>query len=88
MGDGRQRSWLSMFLSSSTPLSTLTPWDRGVLEAHWMNPLRTQQIRDRRDRALRQRRGVLARIWPRRRRYLDGLLWGIAAELKRRGKDE
>jgi len=66
----------------------MSPWDRGVLEAHWMGSVRTHRVREHQARALKQRRGLLARLWPPRRRYLDGLLWGIEGELRRRGKDE
>jgi hypothetical protein len=88
MGRKKHRGWFQALLGSSTRISTLSPWDRGLLEAHRMNAIRTQQIRDRQAKATRQRRGLLARLWPPRRLYLDGLLWGIAGELKRRGKGD
>lgn len=84
MGRRRKRWWRSLFGPS---LSQLSSWDRGVLEAHWMGSVRTQKIRECQSRALRQRRGLFALLWPPRRRYLEGLLRGIDAELRRRGKE-
>jgi hypothetical protein len=88
MGRKKRRGWFHVFSGSSTSIGTISSWDRGVLEAHRMNAIRTQQIRDRQAKATRQRRGLLAWLWPQRRLYLDGLLWGIAGELKRRGKGD
>ena len=62
-----------------------SPWDRGSLEAHWMHNVRTREVEARLARARQQRAGVVGRSIPWRRRYLDGLIWGIENELKRRG---
>lgn len=76
------------FFESPTSIGTLSPWDRGVLEAHWMHSIRTQQLRERQVKVARQRRGIYAWIWPPRRQYLDGLLHGLAKEIKRRSKED
>ena len=61
-----------------------SPWDRGALEAHWMHNVRSREIQDRLARARHQRCGLLGRSIPWQRRYLDGLIWGMENELKRR----
>lgn len=88
MGRKNRESWLRFLLGSSTEFSTLSPWDRGVLEAHWMHSIRSQQLRERQTKAIRQRRGLYAKIWPPRRQYLEGLLHGLASEIKRRSKGD
>ena len=77
--------WLRQLLGNAN--GGLSPWDRGVLEAHWMGSVRTQRVRERQAKAIRQRRGFLAWLLPGRRHYLDGLIWGIEGELKRRGRN-
>lgn len=59
-------------------------WDRGVLEAHWMHNVPSHKLRERLERVRRRRKGVLAWLWPPRRQYLDGLIWGMIRELDRR----
>lgn len=85
MGRLMLRGWWRWFVESST--SAMSPWDRGVLEAHWMGSVRTPQVLEIQSRAIRRRRGWLAWLLPGRRHYLDGLIWGIQKELKRRGRD-
>lgn len=65
-----------------------SPWDRGALEAHWMHNVRTHEIEARLWRSRQDRDGLVARSIPWRRRYLDGLIWGMENELKRRGVAE
>jgi hypothetical protein len=60
------------------------PWDRGVLEAHWMHNVPTRTLWTRLERARRRRSGPLSWVWPPRRKYLDGLIWGITREIGRR----
>lgn len=62
------------------------PWERGVLEAHWMHNVPTHKLRERLERLRMRRRGPLAWLWPPRRKYLDGLIWGMVKELDRRGR--
>ena len=88
MGRKKRRKWMRVLFGSFTNISTLSPWDRGVLEAHWMHSVRSQQLRERQAKATRQRRGIFAKIWSPRRNYLDGLLHGLAGELKRRSKGD
>ncbi|WP_406693843.1 hypothetical protein V5E97_22670 [Singulisphaera sp. Ch08] len=76
------------FLAPSSNFGTLSPWDRGVLEAHWMHSVRTQKLRELQVKVTRQRGGFFAWIWPARRHYLDGLLHGLAGEIKRRSKGD
>jgi hypothetical protein len=64
--------------------SDLSPWDRGVLEAHWVAGAPDRKIEDYLRRAKSRRRGPLAWISPWRRRYLDGMVWGLDRELRRR----
>jgi hypothetical protein len=63
----------------------LSPWDKGVLDGHLMAPLRTHEVQERLNRAARQRNSLLSRLLPGRRRYLDGLIWSLESEIKRRG---
>lgn len=63
----------------------LSPWDKGVLDGHRMAPLRTHEVRERLHRAARQRNSLLSRLLPGRRRYLEGLIWSLESEIKRRG---
>jgi hypothetical protein len=62
------------------------PWDRGVLDAHWINAGSSAGIREHLRKADRQRRGLLALLFPWRRRYLDGLIWGLKLEVERRSR--
>jgi hypothetical protein len=66
----------------------LPPWDLGVLHAHWLAMGTTREIRERVDRGRRSRRGLLARFSLWRRRYLDGMMWALEAELARRARSE
>ncbi|SIN72030.1 hypothetical protein SAMN05444166_0414 [Singulisphaera sp. GP187] len=88
MGRKKSQVWLRVFFGPSTSFTTLSPWDRGSLEAHWMHTVRSQRLRELQAKAMRQRRGIYAKIWPPRRKYLDGLLHGLAGELHRRDKGD
>ncbi len=76
MGRNKLKAWFS---STSPSIGTLSPGT----EASWkrLDALRSgrNSSGSRQAKATRQRRGLLARIWPPRRQYLDGLLHGLAA---------
>lgn len=75
--------WL-YFLESLT--GQVPPWDRGVLDAHYINGDMTERIRARLEKARSGRRGVLAFLSPWRRRYLDGYIWTLEKEMERRSR--
>jgi hypothetical protein len=66
---------------------SVTSWDRGTLDAHRMQKMRTSRIRERLELALRQRRRLGTRLLPGRLSYLNGLIHGLKRELKWRGDD-
>jgi hypothetical protein len=55
-----------------------------LLESHRLDNLRTAGIRERLELAQRRRLGLVARLLPARRDYLEGLIHGLRRELERR----
>jgi hypothetical protein len=78
---GRSTTWsyLVEFLTQER-----NPWDRGVLDAHWYTGAPTAQLQAALTLAKTRRRRFLALISAWRRKYLDGLIWGLEKELERR----
>ncbi len=64
----------------------LPPWDRGVLDAHYINCGTTETIQEHLNRARRRRYGPLALLSGWRRKYLAGLIWSLETELGRRSR--
>lgn len=67
------------FITNGAP-----PWDMGVLDAHWIAMGPMEQIRDELAQSRRRREGLLTWVWPWRRQYLDGMIWALEAEMRRR----
>ncbi|WP_406693633.1 hypothetical protein V5E97_21620 [Singulisphaera sp. Ch08] len=61
-----------------------SPWDRGVLDAHWDTAAPTSYIRASLNLAKKKRRRFFALLSSWRRHYLNGLIWGYEKELERR----
>ncbi|SIO19856.1 hypothetical protein SAMN05444166_2947 [Singulisphaera sp. GP187] len=78
---GRNTTWsyLIEFLSQNR-----SPWDQGLLEAHWDTAAPTPFIQANLERAKQKRRSFLAILSSWRRNYLNGLIWGYEKELERR----
>ena len=78
---GRDTTW-SYLVEFMTQVRS--PWDRGVLDAHWFTGAPNAQLQANLDLARKKRRAFLALISPWRRKYLDGVIWGFEKELSRR----
>jgi|GEM_PF-2755537 len=80
-GRGSTWSYVSEFLTHDR-----NPWDRGILDAHWYTGAPDSFLQRSMATARVKRRRPLALLLPWRRRYLDGLIWGMQKELDRRAR--
>jgi hypothetical protein len=65
----------------------LSAWDSGALDAHRIGGGPTRLIVRSLEEAKRKRGGILAKLIPTRRRYLDGLIEGLEKEMEKRRRD-
>jgi hypothetical protein len=72
-----------MAKAASSISAGLTPWDRGTLQAHRISDGSIRGVYRRLDRARRKRRGLVAALLPWRRKFLDGLIFGLERTVSR-----